>query len=505
MRGALLATASAALLLLGAPPFDAAPVALLALVPLLCAVRRAAGVGAAAVLGWVTGVVFLAGLQLWLPGTIARIQSLPWAPALALFLAYIAFQAMQFALFAVGARLGCTPRGRVIAATACWVLIEVAFPQPLPWSLGAALGPHPLLRQGADLAGVRGLAALVVAINALLATAADDWRLHRSGAGAALAGAAVIVIAATGYGRWSLAHSPRDNGATWRIALVQAGGVGERGRAPMEGAAADWGEYARLSTAIAPPVDAILWPESVLPVYLRAAKSWQARVEHLTRQLRATLMLGALDRAADGAELSAAYVFSPRLSAIAYKAILVPFGEYAPPLVRQWNPPLPRRPGPQPPVVDAGVPVAPSVCFEAILPGHFNAAARAGAEVLVNLSDDGWFASPWAAAQHLAMTRLRAVETRRWLVRASHSGISAVIDDRGAIVAALPYGERGTIVWTVGRSAVLTPYARWGDAPLLVICGAGIPMVLARRIRTLCAGRRSAPPATSSRAKRDAF
>jgi apolipoprotein N-acyltransferase len=216
----------------------------------------------------------------------------------------------------------------------------------------------------------------------------------------------------------------------------------------------------------------------------RPAPDGRAGAEALARQLRSPLVIGALDRTADGAELNAAYAFAPALAAVVYKRVLVPFGEHlpAPALWTPpgWRPPVPRRAGPSPLVIDVGARLAPSICFEAILPGHFTAATRAGAEILFNLSDDTWFASAWAAAQHLEMTRLRAVETRRWLVRASHSGISAVIDDHGAVVATLPYGSRGSLVRTVARGVTLTPYARWGNAPLLSGCAVALLLAAAR-------------------------
>src|SRR5262249_41347054 len=111
----------------------------------------------------------------------------------------------------------------------------------------------------------------------------------------------------------------------------------------------------------------------------------------------------------------------------------------------------------------ARVRLAPSICYEAALPGAFNAMVRAGANVLLNLSDDVWLASEKAAAQHLALTRLRAVETRRWLVRASNSGISAFIDPSGRVVASLPSGAVGALSHPVDVADTITPYVRHGE------------------------------------------
>ena len=481
MRGALLAASSGAALLAAAPPLDLTPLVLLALAPLLLAVRRASGAATVATLGWLTGAVFYAGLLVWLPSTIARMEGVGWMAAVTLSSLFVAAHALQVALAALGARLGCSPATRIVATTAAWVLLEYGFPKVFPWSLGAALGPHPLLRQAADLAGAHGLAALVVAINAAIAEAIASWSDSRIRAGAELALAAVLIIGAAVYGCLEDAAfavpgraEARPSRAA-RIAVVQAGPSADGGSDPHAVAAAVWARYADLSESLAGHADVILWPEDVLRLYLRDAGQWRQRAETLAQRLRAALVIGALDRTADGSELNAAFFFTPALSAVAHKATLVPFGEYLPgaagwlPL-REWRPAAAPRAGAPPPIVDAaGIRIAPSICFEAILPGHFSDSVRGGAEVLVNLSDDSWFAGPWAAAQHLEMTRLRAVETRRWLVRASHSGISAVVDPRGAIVAALPYGMGGTLVHAVEGGRALTPYARWGDAPLVTV------------------------------------
>jgi apolipoprotein N-acyltransferase len=107
--------------------------------------------------------------------------------------------------------------------------------------------------------------------------------------------------------------------------------------------------------------------------------------------------------------------------------------------------------------------VAPSICVEGLQGGWFNPLVRAGAGLLVNITDDGWLAGSPGPELHLQLARMRSVETRRWLVRASNSGISAVIDPQGAIVASLPFGEAGTLMQAVQPSEQLTPYVRFGD------------------------------------------
>ena len=87
----------------------------------------------------------------------------------------------------------------------------------------------------------------------------------------------------------------------------------------------------------------------------------------------------------------------------------------------------------------------------------------AGAALFVNISDDGWFGGSSAPPQHLAMARVRAVENRRWLLRATNTGITVSVDPYGRIVARLPADIRGELDAPYGFRTDMTPYARWGD------------------------------------------
>jgi apolipoprotein N-acyltransferase len=521
-----LAILSGGLLLVAAPPAGVPMVAFVALVPLLVAARRTTGgASAAAALGWLTGAVFYAGLVPWLMPTIARMQGLGTTASAACFALFVAYHAAQVALAAVAmwfcvggaaqryrtldccaasaarplrrkapgdqahhrpaelSRLQATggrcerwcdrsstarrSRRHAVVATAAgvaaaWVLLESGFPKVFPWSLGAALGPQPLLRQAAEVCGVHGLAALVVTANALLAFGARGARLAALG----------IIATLAGYAAWRLPVLRAPSAPFLMVGLLQASQLPP----PAEAAAATdtaWRFYAARSRALAPRVDLLLWPESVLRTDLSVAGGYRDAVEGLAAALRRPLVVGGLGRAPDGRETNAIYAFAPRLVAVHAKTALVPFGEYVPgatwwPMLNRWQTTGSFAAGAgAAPLSLASGRAAVAVCFEAIQPGAFNAQVRDGGRWLLNPSDDGWFASPRAAAQHLEMTRLRAVETRRWLVRVSHSGASAIIDPTGDVVAALPYAAPGALAAPIAPRDDLTPYARWGDAPLL--------------------------------------
>jgi apolipoprotein N-acyltransferase len=121
--------------------------------------------------------------------------------------------------------------------------------------------------------------------------------------------------------------------------------------------------------------------------------------------------------------------------------------------------------GEGPGVLQSFVPVGVSICHEVVFPELFGRAVHAGAELLVNVSNDGWLDPErgTGARQHFAMAAFRAVETRRYLVRAATTGISGVIDPFGRVVTSLDFATRGALVVPVAGLSGLTPYVRLGD------------------------------------------
>jgi apolipoprotein N-acyltransferase len=474
----LAALASSAAIVASAPPLSIYPLAFVCLVPLLLVAARG-GAAAAVATAWLSGA-FVYGFGLhWLAPTIERMQEIGRLEAIGWLAAFAAVHALGWSAAAAGAG-GLLAGGRgsfrrsllaTGAAAGWWVSIEWSVPQTLPWALGSVLGPAPWLRQSADIAGAHGLSFAIVLINTLLALAVLRGR-DRAPAAPLLGCALAVVSVLALYGALRVhAVSPASDRA-FHIALVQRGPVPEEADLAETNTRA-WTAYAGRTREIDPAAaDLIVWPESALRVYLRQNPPIRERAAALAIELGTPLLLGALDAAIDGAhELNSAYLLDPHAVApqVYHKIALVPFAEYLPggrwwPGADRWRTTGQFVAGAAPRILQAGpARIAPSICFEAILPGWFNSTVRDGAQLLVTLADDGWFGATIAPVQHLEMTRLRAVETRRWLVRASGSGISAVIDPSGEIVAALAYGEAGTLVHTVGLSHGLTPYVRFGN------------------------------------------
>ena len=103
------------------------------------------------------------------------------------------------------------------------------------------------------------------------------------------------------------------------------------------------------------------------------------------------------------------------------------------------------------------------ICYEGIFPNEIRRFTLAGAQVLINISDDGWFGGSGAPEQHLAMERVRAVENRRWVLRDTNTGITVSVDPYGRIVARLPGNTRAELDAPYAFRSDLTPYVRWGD------------------------------------------
>jgi apolipoprotein N-acyltransferase len=160
-----------------------------------------------------------------------------------------------------------------------------------------------------------------------------------------------------------------------------------------------------------------------------------------------------------------------------YKRRLVPFAEFfpVPGWVREWLKlmSLPysdfdQGATGQAPLLVAGTALGASVCFEDAFPDAMMDALPA-ARLLVNVSNDAWFGDSIGPHQHLQIARLRALEAGRPLLRATSTGITAVVDAQGGVAARLPQFEAGVLRASVQPMQGLTPFARWRDWPLVLL------------------------------------
>ena len=224
------------------------------------------------------------------------------------------------------------------------------------------------------------------------------------------------------------------------------------------------------------PATLTVLPETALPLYFNEVPRDVLR--GLTSHGDA--LIGVAIGTTGGGYTNGAVALTPELAASAYaKRHLVPFGEYAPPgfawFFRFAHIPMSdftAGPARQQPLNVGGQRIAPNICYEDLF-GEELLGALPAATLLVNISNTAWFGDSLAQPQHLQIAQLRAIETGRVMLRATNTGMTAMVAADGTVAAALPpFVTAALVVQAQGRSG-LTPYARWGNLlALLIVAGA---------------------------------
>jgi apolipoprotein N-acyltransferase len=215
----------------------------------------------------------------------------------------------------------------------------------------------------------------------------------------------------------------------------------------------------------------VLWPEVPAPVYYLEDSPFRDRINNLARILQASVLIGTVAHNERGAPLNAALMVSPKGEPVGRydKMFLVPFGEYIPFPFKGMLATIASEAGDfefgtRVVVFDAGSErVGAFICYESAFPGLVRRFTAAGATVLTNLSNDGYFGGAAAREQHLSLVRMRAAENRRWILRSTNDGITASIDPAGRVVKMLPEFQTtsGRLPFSYRRD--LTMYVRYGD------------------------------------------
>jgi apolipoprotein N-acyltransferase len=404
--------------------------------------------------------------------------------ATAIFCAYLAL----FPAAAMGAmqKIGGTVAARLLfAAPGLWVLAEwvrLWLFTGFPWlALGYSQIDTPLsgLAPTGGVFAVSLASAFVAGALASLALAARGTRLVALG----VTGGLVAVGFALGRMEWT-----EPTGKPVSFALLQ-GNIPQdmkfdpaRYRATLE-------TYLRLAEGSNAKL--IVFPETAVPRFLDVADP--AFVERIAARARANggdALLGAPVRDAEGRYFNALVSLGTSARQTYAKSHLVPFGEFIPPgfhwIVAVLRIPLSdfsRGSPQQQPLAVAGERVAPNICYEDVF-GEEIIRMLPAATLLVNVSNVAWFGDSLAPAQHLEISRMRALEAGRYLLRATNTGVTAAIDDRGRVVARLPTFTEGVLAGEAQGRAGATPYVRTGNAPplLLALVLVIVAVAAARRV-----------------------
>jgi apolipoprotein N-acyltransferase len=338
--------------------------------------------------------------------------------------------------------------------------------------LGHVWAFAPALLQGAAVIGVWGLGTLTFAV---LAAPAAGWRATTAALGiVGVAGAVGLAV-----------MPPTDTGAEGPIIRIVQPDVPQSEKWAAADRAAHFRNLIELSRR--PGFDrlaAVVWPETAVPFVVEPgsqALPVMARAAPPNGYLLGGMARGTADPA-DGVWNSLLAIDARGVVQAHYdKVHLVPFGEYIP-----WHKEFPPLGG----AIGRGSfevgrsfvtlalpglpPFSPTICYEAIFPGAVIGPGERP-NWLVNVTNDAWFGTSSGPYQHLTSARLRTIEEGLPMIRAANTGVSAVIDAYGRILASLDMEREGVIDHTLPPPRVATPYARWGDwtvVALLLFLGA---------------------------------
>ena len=407
----------------------------------------------------------------------------------------------------------------VLVTAAAYVATESFAPKLFGDTLGYPLYGSVWLRQGADVTGVPGLTFVIVAVNECLRAALRAYQARasnpswvRQGIVPAASGLG-LVIALAAYGVWRCDQlAPRSAAGAIRVGLVQADlghydrMAGEIGRFATVRMILD--QHVALSAPALAHEDLALlvWPETMYPTTFGKPKSedgaaFDREIVDFVARARVPLIFGSYD--SDGtAEFNAALFLAPDAGpqpfAIYRKTRLFPLTERVPafleaPWIRQRFPWLGTwSAGSGPTVVPmtvrggAAINVAPLICYDVLDPELARESVRRGADVIVTLSNDSWFAFGPGAQLHLLGAAFRSIETRRPQVRSTNTGVSAVIDATGTVITSAGVDERTTLIATVvPERSVTTLVLRRGEwlNPCALVATVAVVMWAAGRRR----------------------
>lgn len=493
----LLAGGSGVLLAAALPGFGLRHLAWVCLTPLALALaHETVGAARAAALGLVTGLVTNLVVSSCLVATLMRFGSLPRTWAL---LGWLLLAATQAGLLAGAAALAWVAHARsrvprALALPAAIVVAEALYPSVFPLFVGNALAGGTTLVQILDVTGPLGLSFLV-ALTSTAVAGAMLWLWRRAGPPpwrAALGVAAALALAGS-YGAVrvrQLDAAVATAERRLRVGLVQ---TNEGIFADLAAVRAGVRRHQAQSASLAERgVELAVWPESAYNFPLTAGMTDVATA--VLGPVRLPVLFGGLRLDAAGERrrvFHSAFLANRDGRVLGHydKRRLVPFGEYVP-FDEVW-PALgdlsPRSggftAGRGAPVLElAGARLAVDICYEDLFPGLARSRVGDAPHVLVNLTNDAWFGDTREAVMHLHAATFRAVEQRRFLVRATNTGVSAVVDPVGRIVASLPTGTAGELVHDVALLTGTTWYSRFGDAPFvgLVCLAAGLAALRSR-------------------------
>ena len=478
----LLAAISGILLVLIFPRFNFESLAWFAFIPLFSAIE-AKTPQSAALLGFITGMVFYTWGLSWINNTLINYGNLPSVVSfmvLGLLAAYLSFYT---ALFCYLIRRVCKEnRGLFfLFAPVLWVSLEYIRSTHSEFGfswLGLGYSQFKTLHviQMAEITGVYGISWLIMLLNAGLYLAWKTWR-EPGNVGARFISVTLLVFACWwGYGSVVMDRPNTDKNSGLTVGLIQVNVEQFMKWNPVFQKVV-MGKYRDLTLVAAQSKpQLIVWPETAMPFYYNQHPVGTEFVNDLARQTQTPILFGSPHKEnKDGHTIhyNSAYLVSETGDTQnRYDKIhLVPFGEFVPfrkllffvekmvEMIGDFGR------GKEATLFDvAGYKAGVSICYEIIFPDLIRQAVKNGADFLINITNDAWFGKSAASYQHMSMGALRAVENRVPIVRAANTGISGTIDANGALRDETDlFVEAAKITKITPRQRGLTFYTAYGD------------------------------------------
>ncbi len=411
--------------------------------------------------GWIVGLLGSSAALYWLAIPIHNVGGLPWPlaiPCAWAIGAYVGFYGGVFSLssYILKQRLS---SGACCVALACiWYGLEflrgIIF-TGFPWlQISTAFVPWPIMLQAASIVGGCALSAIYVCATLLVIEGLTKHQIKQR-LSLALTGIGLIGLV-SGFGFYTIQQNPfmttpYDDSVNF---IMAEGNIDQNIKWEPHTQASSLELYKNLTLAAIedlPKKQAhstiIIWPETAMPFYLGLHPTLTTNLAQFVRDIQLPLIVGSPGMIRYSKEkreiFNRAYLLSPqgKITSFYDKVHLVPFGEYVPSwLLINFLEPLLQgignfTPGRQSkPLIYDELALGILICYESIFANIARARVADGANILVNISNDGWFGDSAAPEQHLQLGIARAMEQGRWLVRSTNTGISAIVDNFGRFI-----------------------------------------------------------------------
>ncbi|WP_158793878.1 apolipoprotein N-acyltransferase [Granulicella sp. L60] len=469
-----------------------------------------------AALGYLCGFLWYMGNCYWIYQTMYLYGGLAKpiaAGILVLFSLYLGLYHALFGAFVAAFRVRFGRQGALLLVPFAWVAVELARARitGLPWDLlGMAQVDNPLLIRLAAITGAYGLSFVIAAVNALFLVRIRIRERRFTRPILTSTGVTILVLYVLGL---RFIATPKSEPTTATATLVQENievGAANTGPQPTTRQYLESFSYLSLHPSatlllgipelvstpsvriirrsdstdetdprspVTIPTDLIVWPESPAP-FEDTDPEFRAAISSLARTAQAPVIAGNIGFE-PSASTKSGYIPYNRASFVTPdgtfaghydKMHLVPFGEYVPYkelfffAKNLLNEVGTFEPGTRRSVfTTGGHTYGTFICYESIFADEIRDYAKQGADVLINISNDGWYGDTSAPWQHLNMVRMRAIENHRWVLRATNTGITAAIDPFGRVRAAAPRHSRTSIRVHFAYEHDLTFYSTYGD------------------------------------------